>query len=65
MQLEVPSHKAKKITGITRKYTSEFSLLALGFNILALIIFNTRSPKKQRLKEKGWKGKEFLFGRNT
>lgn len=42
MQIEVPSHKAKRITGITRKHTSDFSLLALGFNILALITFNTK-----------------------
>lgn len=53
MQIEVPSHKAKRITGITRKHTNDFSLLALGFNILALITLNmkklffSKSPKKK------------------
>ena len=35
-----PQHK--KITGITRKHTNDFSLLCFGLNILVLIIFNTK-----------------------
>lgn len=63
MQLEVPSHKAKKISGITRKYTSEFSLPALGFNILALITFNTDTVQTSKdLKRRGEKEGSFFSG---
>ena len=41
-----PQHK--KITGITRKHTNDFSLLCFGLNILALIIFNTKKLKGKK-----------------
>lgn len=69
MQIEVPSHKAKRIAGITRKHTSDFSLLALGFNILALITFNTKklffffkkSKTSEDLQRRGKMKEKFLL----
>lgn len=71
MQIEVPSHKAKKI-GITRKHISHYSLLTIGFNILAIFTFNVKTffclvfflkKKKPKISKinKGEKGKKGFF----
>lgn len=60
--------QSQKITGVTRKHTSDFSSLALGFTILALITCNTKKlflkKSKTRKEREGIKGrKNYVSGK--